>query len=138
MNSRRAATCRRWCEPDDGDCAVSTKAIDPTSLINEPLYIGEKCLLLGTELFPEPEQDLMRLAAPPASLARPSQGMDQRLPCGPPAGSGFVNHSGLLTEVCLLGNVAVRCQGTKLLWDGPNLKVTNHPAASHLVRYRPG
>ena len=47
------------------------------------------------------------------------------MPCrgGPPAGSNFPDHSGLLTEVCLLGNVAARVP-KKLLWDGSALRFT--------------
>jgi hypothetical protein len=44
-----------------------------------------------------------------------------------------------VTEVCLLGNIAVRAQ-KKLLWDGPNLKITNDAEANRLLHreYRPG
>jgi hypothetical protein len=50
-----------------------------------------------------------------------------------------VDHAGLLTELCLLGNAAVRAQ-KKLLWDGPNLRITNDTRANQLLRreYRPG
>ncbi len=45
----------------------------------------------------------------------------------------------MLTETILLGNVAMRA-GTKLEWDGPNLKFTNAPDANKLLRteYRSG
>ena len=58
---------------------------------------------------------------------------------GPPAGSNFVDHAGLLTEMCLLGNVALRAQ-KPLAWDGPNMKITNDQQANrHLHReYRQG
>ena len=58
---------------------------------------------------------------------------------GPPAGSNFVDHSALVTEVCLLGNIAVR-RDKKLLWDGANLRFTNDQAANKLLRreYRQG
>ena len=117
------------------------KAIEPDIPINEPLYIGEKGMLMGTELFPEPEQDIAK-GLPRRLPLSPGHHKEWINACrgGPPAGSDFVNHSGLLTEVCLLGNVAVRCQGTKLLWDGPNLKVTNYAAANQYLRreYRQG
>ena len=50
-----------------------------------------------------------------------------------------MDHAGLLTETCMLGNVAVRAQ-KKLLWDGPNLKVTNDAEANKLLQrdYRQG
>jgi hypothetical protein len=58
---------------------------------------------------------------------------------GPPAGSNFVTHSGLLTETPLLGNIAMRV-GKKLQWDGPSLKFTNDPAANEYLhrKYRDG
>ena len=58
---------------------------------------------------------------------------------GPPAGSNFIDHAGLLTESCLLGNVALRA-GKKLTWDGPNMKVTNDEGANKFLHreYRQG
>jgi predicted dehydrogenase len=49
------------------------------------------------------------------------------------------DYAGPLSETILLGNVAALA-GEKLLWDGPNLKVTNHRRANeHLKRkYREG
>jgi hypothetical protein len=35
----------------------------------------------------------------------------------------------------LLGNVAIRT-GQKLLWDGPNMKITNIPEANKFLRRR--
>ena len=57
---------------------------------------------------------------------------------GAPACSDF-NYSGPLTEVVLLGNLAIRTEG-HLLWDGPNMRVTNNEAANEFVRreYRQG
>jgi predicted dehydrogenase len=45
----------------------------------------------------------------------------------------------LLTEAFLLGNVAIKT-GKEILWDGPNLRVTNVPAANALIakEYRRG
>jgi predicted dehydrogenase len=58
---------------------------------------------------------------------------------GKPTSCGF-DYAGPITEVVLLGNLAVRCSGQKLLWDGPNMKVTNVPEASQYVQtaYREG
>ncbi len=53
---------------------------------------------------------------------------------GEPAGSNFVDYAGLLTEIVLVGNVAVRL-GRKLEWDGPNLRFTNLPEANNLLHY---
>ena len=57
---------------------------------------------------------------------------------GPPAVSNF-DSAALLTEILLLGNLAVRT-GQKLDWDGPSMKATNCPAADQYVQreYRKG
>jgi predicted dehydrogenase len=58
---------------------------------------------------------------------------------GPPAMSNF-NYAGMLTEPLLLGNIAIRMSGTKLLWDAPQLRFTNSPKANQYVskEYRKG
>jgi hypothetical protein len=50
------------------------------------------------------------------------------------------DYAGPFTEVVLLGNVALRFPGTRLMWDGPNMKVTNVPEANQYVQnnYRNG
>jgi hypothetical protein len=52
---------------------------------------------------------------------------------GPKAMSNF-DYAGLLAEFILLGNVAIRAGGTKLQWDGPNMKFPNAPAAEKFLR----
>jgi predicted dehydrogenase len=58
---------------------------------------------------------------------------------GPPAMSNFVDYAGPLTEMVLLGNVAIRA-GQRLVWDSAKLQVTNMPAAAQYIRreYRKG
>jgi hypothetical protein len=59
---------------------------------------------------------------------------------GRPAFSNF-DHAGPLTELVLLGNLAVRAGvGRKVLWDGLAMKSTNMPELNSLVRreYRKG
>jgi predicted dehydrogenase len=57
---------------------------------------------------------------------------------GEPACSNF-EYSGPMTEVVLLGNLALRAKG-RLMWDGPNLRVTNNEEANQFVKreYRKG
>jgi hypothetical protein len=54
-------------------------------------------------------------------------------------GSSFPEHSGPLTEMVLLGNLAVRT-GVPLDWDAAAGRVTNHEPANELlhVEYRKG
>lgn len=104
------------------------------------LYLGESGTLMGHRLIPESK--MQSFGRPATTLPRsPGHFQEWIQACkgGPPAGSNFVDHAGLLTEACLLGNVALRA-GRKLDWDGPNLKITNDEAANqHLHReYRTG
>ncbi len=54
--------------------------------------------------------------------------------------SAKFEYSGPLTEMTLLGNIAKRFPGNLLIWDGPNMKVTNHAGANEWVKrpYREG
>ena len=58
---------------------------------------------------------------------------------GKPASSNF-DYSGPLSEMVLMGNLAVRFPGKQLLWDGEKMQVTNDTAANAFVRreYRAG
>jgi predicted dehydrogenase len=52
---------------------------------------------------------------------------------------GF-DYAGPLTESVLLGNIAVRYRGTKLIWDSSAMKFTNHAEANRWLKrdYREG
>ena len=52
---------------------------------------------------------------------------------GRPAGSDF-SYGGPLTEVALLGVIAMRFRGQKLEWDGPGMRFTNCPAANACLK----
>lgn len=98
--------------------------------MRDTLYLGEKGILMGPRLLPDALADGYQ--RPPKTLPRsPGHYHEWVAACrgGPPAGANFVDHAGLLTEVCLLGNVAVRAQG-RIEWDAANLRVTNNPAAN--------
>jgi hypothetical protein len=59
---------------------------------------------------------------------------------GRPAFSNF-DHAGPLTELVLLGNLALRAGvGNRVEWDGRNLRVTNLPELNEYVQreYREG
>lgn len=58
---------------------------------------------------------------------------------GDPACSNF-NYSGPLSEMVLMGNLAVRFPGRRLLWDGEKMAVTNDAEANGYVKraYRDG
>ncbi len=75
--------------------------------------------------------------AVPQTIPR-SPGHDQEwfemMKGGPAAYSNF-DIAAYLTEIILLGCVALRCGvGHKLEWDGPNMRATNEPKAAQFVR----
>jgi hypothetical protein len=47
--------------------------------------------------------------------------------------AGF-DYAGPLTEVILLGTVALRCPDQELAWDAEHLKITNRPEATQYLR----
>jgi len=117
---------------------------------NGHLLIGDKGKILSNRrdyaLIPEKRDK--EYGDPPQKLARsPGHYQEWINACkgGPAAGSNF-DWAGPLTEVVLLGNVALRLQmreeltRKKLLWDGPNLRFTNSEEANKYLKreYREG
>ena len=116
------------------------KDLEEGRQLTDVLYVGEKASLMGHRLIPETK--MQSYGRPPKTLPRsPGHYHEWVEACqgGPPAGSNFVDHAGLLSEACLLGNVALRA-GKKLAWDGPNLRVTNDDQANRYLQrdYRAG
>ena len=104
------------------------------------IYVGEKGKLMGHILIPDSKRKAY--GRPPKKLPRSVGHHKEWIDAcsgGPPAGSNFLDYGGLLTEVCLLANVALRA-GEKLQWDGLNMKVTNNEAANQYLhrKYREG
>jgi predicted dehydrogenase len=112
---------------------------------NGVLLIGSKGTIMGGGWSRSPriipEAKMKAYGRPPKTLPRsPGHHRDWLNACkgGPKACSDF-SYGARLTELVLLGNVAVRAQ-KKILWDGPNMKITNAPEAQIFVQeqYRPG
>ncbi len=115
---------------------------------NGALYIGDKGKILDGRLIPEARQKEYGRA--PKTLERsPGHHQEWINACkgGKPAGSNFPDHAGLLAQVVLMGNIALRPVlkenkffGTKLLWDGEAFKFTNIPEANQYLHkeYREG
>jgi hypothetical protein len=81
--------------------------------------------------YKRPEKTIPRVPGHHADWIRASKG-------GPAASSNF-GYGARLTEIVLLGNVALRSK--KLIqWDGENMKATNAPEADQFIKeqYRPG
>jgi len=114
---------------------------------NGQLYVGDKGKMLGCRLIPEARQK--EYGKPPQKLERSiGHYMEWVVACkgGKPAGSNFPDHAGLLAQVVLMGNIALRpalkdkMLGTKLFWDAKEFKFTNIPEANQYLtkEYRQG
>lgn len=113
---------------------------------DDNLFIGDKGKMLGNRLIPEAR--MREYGRPPQKIERsPGHHREWINACkgGPPARASF-DWAGPLTEVALLGNVALRMEkqlyekGLKLRYDGPKMQVTNLPEANRFIRheYRDG
>jgi predicted dehydrogenase len=110
------------------------------------LFKGTKGKLVGGVYGEDPrlipESRMKEYKLPPKTIPRVEGSHEQdwvrACKAGKQAGADF-EYSGLLTEICLLGNIAKRMDA-RIEWDGPNLKVTNLPEANKYVRttYREG
>jgi predicted dehydrogenase len=110
------------------------------------LFKGSKGKLMGGVYGEDPrlipESRMKEYKLPPKTIPRVEGSHEQdwvrACKAGKRAGADF-EYSGLLTEICLLGNVAKRVDG-RIEWDGPNMKVTNLPEANKYIRtqYREG
>ncbi len=113
---------------------------------NGALYVGSKGKILDGRIIPQSKQN--EYAMPAKTLARsPGHYQEWINACkgGDPAGSNF-DIAGPLTEVVLLGNVALRMElrkqmaRHKLQWDPEAFKITNLPEANQFLHteYRQG
>jgi predicted dehydrogenase len=114
------------------------------------LFIGDKgklmCGCYGKSPRLIPEAKMKDYQQPAKTLARIPGGQDgheqdwvRACKDGKPASSNF-DYSGPLSEMVLMGNLAVRYPDRQLLWDGEKMAVTNDAAANAYVRpqYRQG
>jgi len=141
---------KRVYPPED----LLAKVLKPGEKLSDSgsMLVGDKGILFSPNDYGEqykllPENEFEGYKGPPERLPRNGKGDDgmkaewvAAIKAGKPeiAMSNF-NYAAMLTETILLGNVAMRV-GKKLLWDGPNLKVTNCPEAEKYIRteYRKG
>lgn len=104
------------------------------------LLVGDKgaimCSTYGNNPRLIPETAMKAYKRPPKTVPRVKgiyQDFIEACKGGSAACSNF-DISGLLTEIVLLGNLAVRLPAQKLLWDAKNMKVTNVPDANKFVK----
>lgn len=106
------------------------------------ILIGDNGAIMDTSSYCEgprliPETKMQAFKRPEKTIPRVPDGDPYKewiTACkgGPMPGSNF-DHSGPLTEMVLLGNLAIRLK-KKIEWDGPNMKPTNAPEAQRLIR----
>jgi predicted dehydrogenase len=97
------------------------------------LYVGDEGKMLGTWILEE--KRAQQFAATPQTLPRrPGIWEEWIQACrgGEPASCNF-DWAGPLTELVLLGNIALRT-GRLLAWDGANRRVTNFEEANRYVQ----
>ena len=115
---------------------------------NGTLIVGTKATILAgvysesLRIIPEEKMKEIAPTLPPKTLPRVTGDhfAEWIRACkgGPQAGSHF-GYAARLTEMCLLGNVAIRARRS-LEWDAAAMKVTNLPDANQFItkEYRPG
>jgi len=103
------------------------------------LIVGEQGALLSGIWSADPriipERRMRAYKQPSASIPRSSgHRRDWINACkgGPPASANF-DYGAKLTEIALLGIVALRT-GKAIQWDGPNMRATNAPEAEPFIR----
>jgi len=104
------------------------------------LLIGDKGILMAVVYGDSPrlipETAMQKFPVPPKSLKR-TEGIYKEWvdACrgGEEASSNF-NVSGLLSEIVLLGNVALRFPNQRLYYDGENMEVTNIKEANQYLK----
>jgi hypothetical protein len=110
---------------------------------NGAIFVGDKGKLTGEPRL-MPAEKMKDFKAPEPSIPRcASNHFDEWVTAckgGRPAFSNF-DHGGPLTEMVLLGNLAIQAGvGKKVQWDGPNMKCINLPELNQFVQreYRKG
>jgi predicted dehydrogenase len=132
------------CRPDSGSIFVGDKGImeiPQNGGVTHVIIDGKKVTDYET-----PQEILPRL---PVYANADGKGADsdrmhkidwiRGIKTGSIPGSNF-DHAGPLTEWVVLGNLSVRFPHTKLEWDGPRMRFTNHNEANRYVskKYRKG
>ena len=111
------------------------------------IFVGDKGkLMCGT--YSEsprliPETRMKRYKRPKKKLPRVKGSHEQNWidACkGKTKATSNFDYAGPFTETVLLGNLAIWFASQRLLWDGPNMRVTNHPEANEMLKptYREG
>jgi predicted dehydrogenase len=122
--------------PDGGGIILGSKG----SIVYGPVYSSEPGAIKQAWLVPDSLDKSYK--RPEKTLPRPSSHWLEwadAAKAGTPL-SGNWQYGGLVTQICLLGNIAIRLKGQKLLFDAKTEKFTNSSAANGLFErpYRAG
>jgi len=114
------------------------------------IFVGQNGVLIcgcyGRNPRVFPEEKMRELPKIPQTIQRVPGGLDghekdwvRACKEGAPASTPF-DYAGPLSEMVLMGNLAVRFPNRQLLWDGEQMRVTNDAPADSFVRlqYREG
>lgn len=97
------------------------------------LYVGSKGKMLGTRIIPESKMKAYK--APPKTLQRRSGTWGEWFEAmqGGQAATCRFDWAGPLSEIVLLGNIAIRT-GKRIEWDGRNMQITNDRDANKYIK----
>jgi predicted dehydrogenase len=120
---------------------------DEKSVETGAVVIGDKgTIVYGSHgagmvrLIPQSKMDAYKRPAKLIPRAKEHhQDWLQAIRTGRQAGSDF-SYGGPLTEIAMLGVIAIKLAGTKLVWDGPGMRFKNNAVANALIKpdYREG
>ena len=130
---------------DGGILPERPEELEPERTLPESgtIFVGDKGKLM-CETYSEgprliPEKRMQEYKRPKKKLPR-IQGSHEQAWIDAIKGkippSDDFNYAGPFTETVLLGNLAILFPGTKMMWDGPNMKVTNFAEANDWVQHR--
>ena len=111
------------------------------------IFVGDKakimCGTYGDSPRIIPESKMQEYKRPAKTLPRVTTSHEQNWieACkGGKAASSNFDYSGPFTETVVMGNFAIRIPGTRLDWDGENMRITNNEDANRFVNepYREG
>lgn len=112
---------------------------------NGAMFVGEKGIILhdshgAGRLRLEPESLMKEYKRPPVSIPRVPGGQDGHVQdwlraCkdGKPSSAGF-EYGGALTEMALLGVLAMQVKDERLYWNPRKMEITNNDRANAIVR----
>ena len=131
---------------DGGILPERPEELEPERRLPESgtIFVGSKGKLIS-ETYSEsprliPEKRMQAYKRPKKTIPRVAGGLHEQnwldTIKGKTKATSPFDYAGPFTETVLLGNLAVAFPGTKLMWDGVGMKVTNNAEANALVQHQ--